>query len=426
MESNSSSRHSKQAAALLANVPDERPGSSSWLAAEHDRLLGFARSSAVDGGFGWLDSGGRIVPDAEVHTWITARMTHVFALAHLQGLPLAGELVDHGVTALAGPLRDDREDGWFSSVDPNGRPVGTDKEAYTHVFVALAASSATAAGRPGASDLLRNALDVIRTRFQPSGEDALLESFDRAWHSPESYRGANSNMHAVEAFLAVGDVTGEHEWHERALGIAERIIHRSARSNGWRVVEHFTPDWQPDHGYNRTRADDPFRPYGATIGHWFEWARLCASLHSSLTEPPEWLLESAEALAGAGAEQGWSVDGNAGFVYTVDWDGAPVVRTRMHWVIAEAIAAAAVLHRLTGRQRYADWYFDWWQHAAESFLDLENGSWHHELDPGGQPTATVWAGKPDVYHALQATLIPRLPPAPALALALRQDPTLPR
>jgi hypothetical protein len=30
----------------------------------------------------------------------------------------------------------------------------------------------------------------------------------------------------------------------------------------------------------------------------------------------------------------------------------------------------------------------------------------------------VWEGKPDTYHALQATLIPRLPLAPALASAL--------
>ena len=38
---------------------------------------------------------------------------------------------------------------------------------------------------------------------------------------------------------------------------------------------------------------------------------------------------------------GWAVDGAPGFAYTTDWAGAPVVRTRMHWVAAEAIGAAA-------------------------------------------------------------------------------------
>jgi len=30
----------------------------------------------------------------------------------------------------------------------------------------------------------------------------------------------------------------------------------------------------------------------------------------------------------------------------------------------------------------------------------------------------VWPGKPDLYHAVQATLIPRLPLAPTMATAL--------
>ena len=33
--------------------------------------------------------------------------------------------------------------------------------------------------------------------------------------------------------------------------------------------------------------------------------------------------------------------------------------------------------------------------------------------------ARTWCGKPDVYHALQATLLPRLPIAPSIAGALR-------
>jgi sulfoquinovose isomerase len=51
-------------------------------------------------------------------------------------------------------------------------------------------------------------------------------------------------------------------------------------------------------------------------------------------------------------------------------------------------------------------------------LDLTGGSWHHQLDERNRPAATVWRGKPDLYHNVQATLIPRLPLAPGLAVAL--------
>ena len=44
-------------------------------------------------------------------------MTHVFALAHLMGRRWAGELVDHGVAALAGRLRDHEHGGWWAAVD---------------------------------------------------------------------------------------------------------------------------------------------------------------------------------------------------------------------------------------------------------------------------------------------------------------------
>jgi mannose/cellobiose epimerase-like protein (N-acyl-D-glucosamine 2-epimerase family) len=51
-------------------------------------------------------------------------------------------------------------------------------------------------------------------------------------------------------------------------------------------------------------------------------------------------------------------------------------------------------------------------------FDRTNGSWHHQLDASNQLTATVWPGKPDLYHAVQATVIPRLPLAPSMATAL--------
>jgi sulfoquinovose isomerase len=90
----------------------------------------------------------------------------------------------------------------------------------------------------------------------------------------------------------------------------------------------------------------------------------------------------------------------------------------MHWVVAEAIAAAAALHRRTGEEGYARHYAEWWAYAREHLLDRGRGSWHHELDASNRPQASVWPGKPDLYHAVQATLLPRMPLAPGLARAV--------
>src|SRR5665647_663148 len=81
-------------------------------------------------------------------------------------------------------------------------------------------------------------------------------------------------------------------------------------------------------------------------------------------------------------------------------------------------SAAAALHVVTGEPRFDDWYRTWWDYAAECFIDLDGGSWRHELAPDNGVSQGVWSGKPDIYHALQATLIPRLPLSPVLAPAL--------
>ena len=396
------------------------PSHRAWLDDEGSRLLRFAAAAQHPvTGFAWLDVDGNPDLDRPIQTWITARMTHVLALANLRGWPGAGPLADHGLQSLSGPLRDVEHGGWYSALAPDGRPDATRKAAYEHAFVVLATASATVAGRPGAAELLDEALSVVDHRFWSEAEGRCMESWDRGWTTTEPYRGANSNMHFVEAFLAAADITGDDRWRRRALSIGERLIHGSARENRWRLPEHFDAEWRPMLDYNAEAREDPFRPYGTTIGHWLEWCRLLLHVEASLAAPPAWLIDDARMLFGEAVRAGWAVDGAEGFVYTLDWDDRPQVRSRLHWVVAEAIAAAASMHRRTGEPVYEDWYRRLWDHAANRFIDLERGSWHHELTPDNTPAAAVWPGKPDVYHAYQATLLPQLPLAPGLAVALR-------
>ncbi len=406
------------------------PGSPGRLREEERRLSGFAAGSAVSGGFGWLDADGR-VEDRSVAAWITARMTHVFSLAHLRGEADAARLADHGVASLAhGPLRDAEAGGWFDQVPATTSANAVRershelprKSAYEHAFVVLAASTATVAGRPGARELLDEALRVVEERFWEESAGAVRESWDGGWAATEEYRGANSNMHTVEAFLAAADATGDIVWVRRARSIAERLIHGVAAEHDWRLPEHFTPDWKPVPDYNRDRPDHPFRPFGSTTGHLLEWARLLVHLELALSragEPvPGWLRTDAESLFDHAVRRGWAVDGADGFVYTLDWQDRPVVRERMHWVVAEAVMAAWALAEHTGRSFYTDLYERWWAYADRYHVDRERGSWHHELDPDNRPASGVWPGKPDVYHAYQATLLPQVGLSTSLAAAL--------
>ncbi len=397
----------------------ERGVSADVLAAECDRLLEFGRQFPHPrGGAAWLDDRGRPDLTRPVFTWITARMTHVYCLGHLLGRPGDAELAALGLGALLGRLRDERAGGWFTSIDDEGA-TPDEKACYTHAFVVLAASSARTAGLAGADSLLEEALEVWQEKFFEPEAGMFADAWDRGFTRQNSYRGMNANMHAVEALLAAADATGDDGLRRRALGIASRMVHDFAEPQGWRIPEHYDSGWHPMPEHNADAPADPFQPYGATVGHGLEWSRLLLHLEASLGDhAPDWLLPSATALFDRAVADGWAVDGADGFIYTTDWNGRPVVRDRMHWVLAEAFAAAAAFSQRTGEDRYAELGRTWWAYAERYLIDREGGSWHSQLNPQNQVIGTVWPGKPDLYHAVQATLIPRLPLAPSLAAAL--------
>jgi mannose/cellobiose epimerase-like protein (N-acyl-D-glucosamine 2-epimerase family) len=383
-----------------------------------DGLLDFAGRSWVRNGFGYLGADGRVLPDRPVETWIVARMTHVFGLAALLGRPGAAELSGHGVTALTeGPLRDLEHGGWRSSTEDDG------KAAYVHAFVVLAGSTAATAGVPGGRALLADALDVWQARFWDDDAGLAVEEWDRAWTRLDDYRGVNANMHGVEAGLAAADAVDDPAAAARlrgqALRTTERVVHGWARERDWRLPEHFTHRWEPLPEYNRDRPADPFRPYGVTIGHQFEWARLALHVRAVTADPPAWLLPDAVDLFAAAASRGWAADGQDGFPYTLDWDDRPVVGARMHWVLCEAVAAASVLAEVTGKPSYRELAQRWRAHGEQRFADPSTGSWHHELTPTGEVATGTWAGQPDAYHLAQMLLLDGHPIRGSIAAALR-------
>ena len=394
---------------------------ASALDAECNRLLDFGRHFPHPlGGAAWLDERGQPDLSRPVHTWITARMLHVYALGHLMGRPGDADLAAQALDGLAGRLRDGTNGGWVTSID-DADETPDEKACYTHAFVVLAASSGAVAGVSGSRDLLTEVLSVWDERFFDAEAGMFIDSWNRDFTQLDDYRGVNCNMHSVEALLAAADVTGGHPWRERALGIARRVVLEFAQPHSWRIPEHFTSRWEPRLEHNRDRPDDQFQPYGATGGHGLEWSRLLLHLEASLADPPDWLLPAAEALFDRAVVDCWAVDGADGFVYTTDWDGNAVVQDRFHWVVAEAIAAAAALRARTSDDRYSELATTWWAYAERYLFDRTYGSWHHQLNASNQVIDTVWPGKPDLYHAVQATVIPRLPLAPSVATALAID-----
>lgn len=342
----------------------QHPQHQSWLLGQAEALLEFARKAKQPLGFAYLDKHGEPDFSQPIQTWISCRMTHIYSIGALMGVEGCRELAAHGIRTLLDSLQDPQHGGFFEAVehqpDAEGRAVptaeGERKTAYAHAFVLLAASSGLIAGIDRAGELFDNISAIHDRYFWEEEAGKMRESFSRDFSECEPYRGVNANMHTVEACLAAFDaqlslgVAADDERAARWLRRANSVIgfvFDLARGHDYRIPEHFDEHWQVLWDYNENDKAHQFRPYGATVGHALEWARLgCHALVMNQKYGVDAGADYARDAYGLFRQSlnNWHEDGAAGFVYTTDFHGEPIVRERMHWVLCEAVGAVVALN----------------------------------------------------------------------------------
>ena len=248
----------------------------------------------------------------------------------------------------------------------------------------------------------------------------VVEQWDESFSTLDAYRGVNANMHTVEALLSAADVLGDPAAGPGAADPHPRRARPRAAATSGASPSTSTTAGRRSSTTTSTTPAHPFRPYGATIGHWLEWARLALHLRAALGDAaPDWLLDDARGAVRRLGPRGLG-GRRRGRVRLHRRLGGQAGRTR-----ADALGRGRghgdgrgpargdrrrVVRRVVRRPGGST--------STTCFRDPEHGSWHHELSPANRAERVTWQGKPDTYHAFQATLIPRLPLTPMLAKAL--------
>ena len=399
------------------------PTHRDWLKAEANKLFDYFQWRSINpkGGFYDFDPAGRpINPDNPVRgIHSTARMVHCMVIGHLLGRPGCADLIDHGMAYLWNAHRDQKNGGYFWQMDNDG-PHDSMKQGYGHAFVLLAASSASLVGHPAANAMLTDVTEILDSKFWEESHGAIAEEFHADWSPVPGYRGQNSNMHLTEALMSAYEATDDDHYLEKAERIADLIINRRARETGFRVGEHFDDNWNLLKDY---KGNEMFRPSGTTPGHWLEWARLILQLYALGDRKHDWMPGAAEALFAQAMATGWDNDKGA-FFYTLDWNDSPAKRSKLWWPMAEGAGAASFLIHHAPSDMHEESYRLIWNGIANNFLDRDNGGWHEELTEDLRPAQTIFAGKADIYHALQACLIPLYPAEGSLTKGIVDEQTL--
>jgi sulfoquinovose isomerase len=385
-----------------------RPFHRQYLMRQANNLFDFFEAPSMNpkGGFFELDDEGNALDadNANRQIHVTTRMVHCAVLGSLIGRPGSDEIVDHGMRYIWEKHRDTRHGGYVWSVDDDGVTNGS-KQAYGHAFVLLAASSAKLVGHPLADQMIADVTGIINTRFWDEQSGSVKDEYNQNWSQLLPYRGQNANMHMTEALMAAYEATGNRDYLTKAERIADLIIARNAVPLGHRVAEHFDQHWVLDKNYE---GNEMFRPSGTTPGHWLEWSRLLYQLWVLGEKRLSWMTGAARELFVQSIELGWDKV-HGGFFYTLDWDNKPIMREKLWWPTSEAIGAAAYISAFDSGDYFQAWYRKLWDYAENHVIDHKRGGWLSELTEDLRPTSRLFVGKPDIYHALQACLIPLYP-----------------
>lgn len=384
---------------------------TAFLKSQLEAIINFYDPVVIDHEFGgYIDAmkdDGSIYDRKTKHLVGTCRFIYNYSIASLlTGDDRYAKSAQHGLAFL-------REAHWQPNGGYawilNGREVedGT-RHAYGHAFVLLAAATASKASISGARPMISETFDLLEARFWEPEAQLYVDviSLDD-WHSIDTYRGQNANMHMCEAMLAAYEATAEVQYLDRAYLLARRIcVDLSAQTDGL-IWEHYTIDWQVDFTYNKEDPKNLFRPYGYLPGHFFEWAKLLVTLHS--IRPEQWMIHSAKKLFSTAVERAWD-EQHGGLHYAFGSDGKILDTDRYYWVLSEAIAAAALLAAQTGEQSYWRWYEAFWDYSYGHLIDHEFGGWYRVLNKQGHryddlkspPAKTDYHPLSACYTALQA------------------------
>lgn len=379
------------------------PEHQAFLTADAARQIALFRNSLrPGGGFFTLGLDGQPLDSdvQELHT--TTRLVHSYAISKLAGATDCEAIIDQGMAYLWAAHRDGDNGGYLWAKD--GEAVHDQRKlAYGHVFVLLAGSSALSVGHEDASRLIDDVTDVLETRFWEEDSGLFSDEYNADWSPFSTYRGMNANMHGVEALLAAYEATGRETYLNKAGRILDFFMRKMAPLHEWRLPEHYDDQWQVNPDYSENPM---FRPAGTTPGHSFELARLMIQHWDLCGRPNDDTLHIARNVVYAALAGAWDAE-KGGIFYTLGFDGAPLIRDRYWWPVTEAIGVLASLIKVDGgTTEDAQWYARLWAFADATFIDDAVGGWMPEINADNQPVQNQFVGKPDIYHALQADLLP--------------------
>ena len=354
-----------------------------------------------------LDRRWRVTDPSRKDIVPTTRLIYNFCQGRLlDGPAWCAEAARVGLDFFLAHFWDKEFGGWYWQVSREGEPREDYKATYGQAFAILALSEFRRAfgstTRPGSSQaelaqvadealrMARRTFDLLEERVYDPVHGGYRERFQRDWSEPDPMRTQNSQMHLVEALLALFEASGEERYLNRAVALCHLMNGKLFDQEQGCLPEFFRDDWSdfPE------QQGDPVEP-----GHQMEWAWLLLRTYAYRPEPV--FLDRAKQMVDFALRFGWDAE-FGGFVTTLSRRGEVRNPAKSFWQQCEGVMAPLWLWSQTGDRRYWDAFERAARYCFAHFADWEYGGWFAGLRRDNRPADDAKGGpwKAD-YHQVQ-------------------------
>ncbi|MCR5697932.1 MAG: AGE family epimerase/isomerase [Marinilabiliaceae bacterium] len=364
----------------------------SEMTAEYDRIMRYWITQMPDeqlGGFyGERDKHNTLVPDAPKGCILNGRMLWSFATAtRIFGKPEYRKAADRAFDYLTTYFYDAKNGGFFWSLNADGSPLDTKKQAYALGFCIYGLSEyARATGNQLAIDLAVETFHVIEKHFRDRQYGGYIEALAADWSPLDDVRlsdkdentpkSMNTHLHIIEPYANLYRVAPSLELYDAIDHLLHIFTEKIIDTQTGHFQLFFDVDWTL-----KSNID--------SYGHDIEGAWLLMEA-AEVIGSEKWvdkLRPICKRLTDVTLAEAWCGDS----IYYEKVDGK--VDTDKHWwPQAETLVGLTDTWRLTGDEEYLRKMQLVWRFISDKLIDRKYGEWLWRVDKEGR----------DVYNDCKA------------------------
>jgi mannobiose 2-epimerase len=280
---------------------------------------------------------------------------------------------------------DERDGGYFWTVDYLGRPLDTKKRIYGQAFALYALTEYyRATNEPAALKSAREAFDLIeRVSFDPV-HGGYFETYERDWTpaadqrlsdvDQDDQKSMNTHLHVLEAYATLAQATDDPVVKEKLRALVHLFLNHIIDPHTWHFRLFFDEAWAG-------------RSERISFGHDIEGSWLLCEAAEAVGDPTVLarVRETALNMAQTVYEEGLDADG--ALLYEADPSG--ITDDDKHWwPQAEAVVGFLNAYQLSGQSHFLSAASRCWEFIDAYLIDKARGEWFWKVSREGVPDDT--------------------------------------